>query len=90
MGNFVTAEPVIHEFKGFLKVPDLGLYYSLISYFSKVSDRNKHTITDRYGRTFKMWSKAGGFINPNNDKPAFEYAFHWEDAIGAVSYTHLR
>lgn len=83
MSKYLTAEPVIHEFAAFLKVPDLDLYYSIISYFSNVSDRHNHFITDRQGRNFKMWSKAGGFINPKNDKPAFEYPLKWQDAFGA-------
>ncbi|SNQ59803.1 DUF7845 domain-containing protein [Candidatus Methanoperedens nitratireducens] len=60
--------PVTHKVRLTLFIPTLSLYHLLISIFE--SKREKFIIQDK---EFTLWSKKGGFINPNTGKPAFEY-----------------
>lgn len=78
-----TAIPVIHEFGAYIKVDDLNLYKSVVSYFSNLSrhEQREHRIT-LGNKRFKFWSKQGGLINPETEQRAFEYALHWQSAEG--------
>lgn len=61
-------QPVTHKIRITLFIPTLSLYHLLISVFNQ--KREKFSIQDK---DFVFWSKRGGFIHPDTQKPAFEY-----------------
>ena len=85
---FKFAEPVTHELGAFAHFTDLNLYFATVNYsMYEVKDAYNHNITIGH-RTFKFFSKPGGFINPRTGKVAFEYILSWKDAVGASKCTY--
>jgi DNA-binding Lrp family transcriptional regulator len=85
---FKFAEPVTHELGAFAHFTDLNLYFATVNYsMYEVKEAYNHNITIGH-RTFKFFSKPGGFINPKTGKVAFEYILSWQDAVGASKCTY--
>lgn len=79
MTNSVFPLPVTHEFGAHYAVLDLNLYFATINWYSGHDDLSK-VMLEAGGKTWKVWAKKGGLINPKNGQPSFEYQFDWKSA----------
>ncbi|RNI15889.1 ArsR family transcriptional regulator [Methanohalophilus sp. RSK] len=79
MTNPVFPLPVTHEFGAYYSILDLNLYHTVINWYMDHDDLS-HVTLEAAGKTWKVWSTAGGLINPKNNKSSFEYHFDWKSA----------